>query len=553
MHGVPLGDHAEDRPAGGTTRGVISRLGVQALKHPRLSSLALGALAATGYPPLYLWPLALAAMAGFVWLAWRSSNARGAFLGGWLFGVAHFIVTNNWIAIAFTYQAEMPAALGWAAVPLLSFYLAVWPGLAVLAAWGLARRGGLAAFSLALGAMWIAAEWFRSWVFTGYAWGPFSLALMGPWDRAAAGRLLPFTGTYALSGLLVAACGLAAVLVLRRRIVPLLMLGAGTALVVLWPSDRGLQGSLPLTLVQPNLQQDEMNDPARFEAQFQRIGALSLPQREIDRRLVLWPESGIPDYLREGYPQRYYDQMTAGGDPEFARFRIGKVIGPGSLLLTGAVDLEIGERDGRPAAVGAYNSVTPVAADGTLGERYAKAHLVPYGEYLPLRGILEPLGLSRLVAGKVDFLPGPGPRTVDLGAWGRAGMQICYEIVFSGEVVEPGNRPDYLFNPSNDGWFGSFGPPQHLGQARMRAAEEGLPVLRATTTGISAVIDARGVVRQAIGRNVAGRIDTTVPPAGAPTLFAQLGHWLTLLWGAILLVASLIAKRRQARYRASQT
>ena len=87
-------------------------------------------------------------------------------------------------------------------------------------------------------------------------------------------------------------------------------------------------------------------------------------------------------------------------------------------------------------------------------------------------------------------LPGPGPRTVDLGDWGRAGMQICYEIVFSGEVVDRAHRPDYIFNPSNDGWFGRWGPPQHLAQARMRAIEEGLPVLRATTTGISAVIAA---------------------------------------------------------------
>ena len=211
--------------------------------------------------------------------------------------------------------------------------------------------------------------------------------------------------------------------------------------------------------------------------------------------MVLWPESGIPDYLRDGYPQRYYTQMTAGGDPAFARTRIGRVIGEDSLLLTGVVDLEIEMVEGREKAVAAYNAITSIDPDGRLGERYAKAHLVPYGEYLPLRSWLEPLGLSRLVAGTLDFIPGPGPLSYDLGAYGKAGMQICYEIVFSGEVADRSNRPDYIFNPSNDGWFGTWGPPQHLAQARMRAAEEGLPVLRSTTTGISAVIDARGVVR----------------------------------------------------------
>src|SRR5690606_23947636 len=141
------------------------------------------------------------------------------------------------------------------------------------------------------------------------------------------------------------------------------------------------------------------------------------------------------------------------------------------------VDLEI--RNGR--AAGARNSVTALDDQGEIVGSYDKAHLVPYGEYLALRWLLEPLGASRLVPGSIDFWPGPGPRTLDLGRWGRAGIQVCYEIIFSGQVVDSANRPDYIFNPSNDGWFGSFGPPQHLAQARMRAIEEGLPVLRSTT------------------------------------------------------------------------
>src|SRR6185503_11220830 len=121
----------------------------------------------------------------------------------------------------------------------------------------------------------------------------------------------------------------------------------------------------------------------------------------------LWPESGLADYLRPGYPQRFYDRTTALGDPRYARERIGRIIGANSVLLTGAVDLEIA--GGR--AVGAYNAVTALGGDGRILGGYAKAHLVPYGEYLPMRGLLEPLGLSRLVAGSIDFISGPGPRT----------------------------------------------------------------------------------------------------------------------------------------------
>ena len=524
-----------------------------ARSHPKLAALALGALSALGFQPLHLWPLGLAAVGAFGWLAWQAAGVRRAFVLGWLFGLAHFTLTNNWIATAFTYQAEMPAVLGWAAVPLLSLYLAVWPALATAGAWRLARGSGLPAFALAFGALWIAAEWLRSWVFTGYSWGPLSMMLLGPWDRPGFGAALPFAGTYALSGLVACLAVLLAGCVAERRWTVLGAVSLAVAGVVYLPAGTGEEGIVPLTLVQPNVQQDEINDPSRFEEQFQRIAALSVPLRPQSRRLVLWPESGIPDYLRDGYPQRYYTQMTAGGDPAFARARIGQTIGPDSLLLTGAVDLEIGVVDGRERAVGAYNAVTSVAPDGTLGERYSKAHLVPYGEYLPMRALLEPLGLTRLVAGSIDFVPGPGPLTFDYGDYGKAGMQICYEIVFSGEVAERGNRPDYIFNPSNDGWFGAWGPPQHLAQARMRAAEEGLPVLRSTTTGISAVIDARGVVRETIGRNVEGRIDTLIPPPAAPTWFAMLGHWLTLIWGAVLLTLSLVAMRRLGGYPSRNT
>ena len=258
---------------------------------------------------------------------------------------------------------------------------------------------------------------------------------------------------------------------------------------------------------------------------------------------MLWPESGVPFYLATGYPPHYYIAGEYEVGPLLVRQSIGEVIGPGSMLLTGTVDLEM--RQGNPVA--ARNVITAVGHDGGLAGSYAKAHLVPFGEYLPLRTLLEPLGATRLVPGSIDFWPGPGPRTLDLGPWGRAGMQICYEIIFSGQVVDRADRPDYIFNPSNDGWFGDWGPPQHLAQARMRAIEEGLPVLRATTTGISAVIDANGIVRQHIARHVAGRLDGLVPPAHAPTLFARIGNGLPLGWAAVLLVLCLVALRRRQR------
>ena len=136
---------------------------------------------------------------------------------------------------------------------------------------------------------------------------------------------------------------------------------------------------------------------------------------------------------------------------------------------------------------------------------------------------------------------------MNLGQLGRAGVAICYEIAFSGQVVDRAHRPDYIFAPTNDGWFGDWGPPQHLAQARLRAIEEGLPVLRSTVNGISAVIDADGIVRGAVPRGVAGRLDGFVPPAHPSTLFAAYGNIVPLVWAMLLLGVGWLVLRRAGR------
>jgi apolipoprotein N-acyltransferase len=183
---------------------------------------------------------------------------------------------------------------------------------------------------------------------------------------------------------------------------------------------------------------------------------------------------------------------------------------------------------------------------------YDKAHLVPFGKYLPARHILERMGLSRLVPGEGDFSPGMGPRTFPLpgfsagGAPASVGVQICYEIIFSGRVINEAQRPSFLFNPSNDAWFGAWGPPQHLVQAQLRAIEEGVPVLRATPNGISALISPRGRLLSTVSRHRAGVIDGFIPEPLPPTVFSRLGLWACALFGfclgAVGVVSSLIGE-----------
>ena len=514
--------------------------------------IALGAVAALGFQPLGAWPLALLGVGGLIALVARARGWGRAALVGWLWGVGHFTLGNNWIATAFTYQAKMPSWLGWVAVVGLSLYLALFPALAAAAGW-FARRDPWARV-LGFSAAWIVAEWMRGWVFTGFPWNPLGAALLGDFAHPGLAGLAPWLGTYGLSGLavlLAGALGEGVRLVLageRGRgaalaAAPLALGGAAMAL----PTPAAMPGPIPYTLIQPNVAQEDLDDPAHFDRQFFDSAALSAPRASAQYRLgqprlVLWPESGVPDYVRDGYPAWYY-QYTFGGDPWMARWRLARAIGTGGLLLTGTVDLDLKGQE----AVGGQNVVAGIDDQGRLSAHYAKAHLVPFGEYLPFRAVLKPLGLERVIPGDIDFRPGPGPQTLNLGPLGKAGVQICYEIIFPGAVTDRAARPDYIFNPSNDGWYGSWGPPQHLAQARLRAIEEGLPVLRSTTNGVSAVVDARGVVRQSAWRGVAARLDGLVPAALPPTLFAVWGNMIPLGLATLLLAACALVLRLRRR------
>lgn len=518
---------------------------------PKATALVLGLASATGFAPLGLWPLTLLALALLILQLAAAADQRRAFALGWAFGVGHFALGFNWIATAFTYQAAMPAWLGWVAVLLLSLYLAVYPGLASWAAWLAARRfpaAGLVTLALTFAATWIVTEWLRSWVFTGFAWNPLAVMAIEVADPA------PYVGTYGLSGLvIVAAAGIARALRWfagpRPPARPASARGNSAFLLfalLLFPAmiflgrapdpPRAQSEGPRVTIVQPNVGQQDKWVGDKADANFAKLARLTT-SADPAPRLILWPEAAIPDYLEFGYPPIYYDRS-----PAQARARLAALMNPRDAMLLGALKLEM---DAAGEVVGARNAVMLVRPDGTLGTRYDKAHLVPYGEYLPMRPLLSAIGLSRLAPGDLDFWPGPGPRSIDTGGFGLAGIQICYEIIFSGQVVDRANRPAFIFNPSNDAWFGAWGPPQHLAQARLRAIEEGLPVVRSTPTGISAIIDARGHITAALPMGQAGRIDARLPPPLPPTLFARHGNWLGLAFAALLFAFAIALARRR--------
>jgi len=499
-----------------------------------LYALLAGSVSAFAFEPAGLWPLMLIAIALLCEWVDRTQSLGRALLIGWAFGLGQFVVGLNWIATSFTYQSNMPAWLGWVAVVLLSLYLAVYPALAVGIGWRLGRDDRVVLVTV-LGGAWAITEWLRGSMFTGFPWNPVA-AVMAPTPLIT---VTPLIGTYGLSGLVVLLGG-AIWLEYYNKWLPLVAILAVTLLLWVLPSSPVPPDPLTIRnvrIVQPNVGQEDKWRPGFDEEAARRLAQLSGPPRDVPR-LLLWPEAAVTDPLQDARTDGH--QALA----QLQRVQAASLLGPGDLLLTGGI--AVGSHDGLHVD-GAANSIFALAPGGRVVGRYDKAHLVPYGEYLPMRRLLSAIGLSRLAPGDVDFTPGPGPRTIDLGGeWGMVGFDLCYEIIFSGHVVDERNRPGFIFNPSNDAWFGSWGPPQHLAQARLRAAEEGLPILRATPTGISAVIDARGNVLNSLPWRKAGVIDAILPPpANSAPLFARFGNVIPLLLGFLLIAGGIVLGRKR--------
>jgi len=510
------------------------------MRRPGLTALASGAVSATGFAPLGLWPLALLALALFIQLLWGAADRRAAAKIGYAFGLGQFVIGLNWIAHAFTFQDAMPHWFGYLAVVLLSFYLALFPAVAALIGWTLGH-GRPRPFALFLGCAWVLTEYLRATLFTGFAWNPLGVIWLG----TGVDQLAIAIGTYGLGLVAILTAG-ALWWFAHRQWRPAGLLLAGLAIVAAlgWVRTGRIgeaarrQPVATVHVVQPNINQNEKYDTALEQLNFRRLAALTGPAIGAPR-LIFWPEAAVPAILDM--------------EPRW-RGRIASLLGPGDLLMLGGDKFHFPERGGvvdTSDLLGANNSLWVLDAHGDLLGRYDKAHLVPYGEYLPMRPLLSAIGLSRLVPGDTDFWPGPGPRTLSLPATeGRPALamavQICYEIIFSGQVVDKAHRPDFLFNPSNDAWFGSWGPPQHLAQARLRAIEEGLPIIRSTPTGISALIDPGGRIIDAIAHHHAGAFTAGLPAAMAPTPFARGGNIIPLGL-ACLLLASAVAMGRRSR------
>ncbi len=508
-------------------------------------AFAAGAISVLALAPFDFWPLLFVTFPVMIWLldgaaSGRWGGALSAAVAGWWFGFGYFVAGLYWIGYAFLVDAK---TFGWllpVAVTALPAYLAIYTALGFAIARALWTRGPIRILTLAL--TLTIAEWLRGHLFTGFPWNAFGYTLTGPLVLAQASALL---GLWGLTFLAVAIFASPATLAdestdTRRPALPFLlaivMLAAlaayGATRLSLHPTE--FVDGVRLRIMQPNLPQDEKFNYNAKQQVMNRYIALSSratgPRSAGvgDATHLIWPESAFPFFLAR--------------EPD-ALAQIADLLPAGTVLITGAVrapDSASGAKGPR-----AYNSVYAIDHDGSILAIYDKVHLVPFGEYLPFQDTLERLGLTQLTKLPGGFLAGDRHRPLSIPQTPRFLPLVCYEIIFPGAVPRGGERPEWLVNLTNDGWFGiSSGPYQHLQQARVRAIEEGLPLARAANTGVSAVIDPLGRIIKSLPLGAEAVLDAQLPRPVEPTLYARTGDGLI---GMILGIAIVIVMRRRLR------
>lgn len=508
-------------------------------------ALVAGAVSTLSMAPFNAWPLLFLTFPVAVWLIdgaaagkWRGVPA--AALSGFWFGLGYFVPGLYWIGNAFLVDAPTFAWLMPFAVLGLPAYLAVFPALGFALARLIWTRDASRVLALAIGLT--ISEWLRGHLLSGFPWNAFGYALSEPLALAQTASLI---GLWGMTFLAVAVFASPAVLIdgsSRGRkpwIAPVAALAMLAAMGIYGAVRLSLQPTVmtrvKLRIMQPNLQQDvKFNYGAKAEV-MQKYLALSDrasgPQSTgvRDVQILIWPESAFPFFLtREAA----------------AMAQIAELLPKGTVLVTGSVRAP----DGPPGArvTRAYNSIYTIDHDGGVLSVYDKLHLVPFGEYLPFQEWMEKLGFVQLTKVHGGFIPGIRRRAMEVPQAPRALPLICYEAIFPGIVAAGDERPGWIINLTNDGWFGnSTGPYQHLQQARLRAVEEGLPVVRAANTGISSVIDPSGRIVAELGLGVEGVLDAGLPSALPPTVYARLRDIpVAVIVAAALL---LVIRRRIAR------
>jgi len=482
----------------------------------RAVAFVLGVLAVFAMPPTYQIYLLIPAFSGLLWLSADAPTPAKAFVVGWWFGTGFFAAGLYWVSFALLVEADKFAWLIPFAVLGFGFGLGLFGACVALVV--RLSPGPLTAKALVLAGVWAVLEWVRSWLFTGLPWNPVG-SVWAFSDAAMQGAaVIGVFGQSLLTVLAAASVGVVADDASRLRHAPRVLSGlAMLALIAQWgigerrlAQDSGeMTPGVRLRLVQPNIPQIEKWKPAlRERNMLAQIDLALAPPKDQDPQPthIIWAETAAPFFIENHTAWR---QLVAAATP------------PGGLTILGAPRAIAPSEPGHAMQV--TNALLAIDDQGAVVGSFDKFHLVPFGEYVPFSDWL-PLG--KITQGQGAFTPGPGPRTLTLGNLPPVSPLICYEIIFPHEVTDLDNRPRWLLNLTNDAWYGkTAGPHQHFVSARLRAVEEGLPTVRVAFTGISAIVDGYGRVREHLPLGKKGFVDGDLPrPLAHPGLYARFGN-----------------------------
>jgi apolipoprotein N-acyltransferase len=484
-----------------------------------IAALAAGAASALALPPLYILPALLVGIPALLHLIHGALRPAAAARRGWWFGFGLHLVGLYWITEAILVEAARFWWLVPFAVPALSAILATFVAASAVVTWcaGPGWRGG---FTLA--GSWVLADLVRQFLATGFPWNPLGSVWTLPGQFGDI--MIQPASLVGVHGLTLLTILLACVPTLgwAWRVAGLALLASWVAFGLLRLSDPPPPApGLTISLIQGNVAQGQKWDRALMVSIFDHY--LRMTQQAVaaargQSLVVVWPETASPALLQTDAEARAAISEAAGGAP----------------VLAGAVRFDESERP--------RNSLFAIGQGGVIEGVYDKWHLVPFGEYQP---DWLPVGIQVVPGG--GFARGPGPRTLHLPGLPAAGALICYEAIFPSQVIDSHDRPDWMVNVTNDAWFGnSTGPRQHLEAARLRAVEEGMPLMRAANTGISAGFDANGHELGHLGMQVSGILSLPLPGVLPVPLYARFGLLLPG-GGALLSVAAGLLRRRPNR------
>lgn len=542
---------AESRPTL-TLRGVAGIPGWLASQRGwRRAALAFGfgAVSVLGFAPFHIWPLLFLTFPGLVWLldgiagastASRRWKLRRAALTGWCFGFGFFTAGLYWIGLAFLVEAEKFAWLMPLAMAALPAGLALFYALAASAAMLVWRAGSARLFALSFA--FFAAEWLRGHLLTGFPWNLWGYALAGSDALMQTASLFGIYGLTLLAILIFAGpaalAGPCAPAGKGRWALPaicLALMASGWTWGVFRLADpvEAVHAGVKLRIVQGNIPQADKWKPENRGWIFQRL--LDLSRRpalagggEPSYTHLIWPETSVP------FVFMLNDRIAAAETRE----TFAKLIPDGATMLLGAERVEATPRaDGQYVIDRVYNSLFALNGEAAVQSIYDKTHLVPFGEYVPFEALLQKIGIKQLTHLNTGFATGVHRRLIKAGEAPPLSPLICYEAIFPGRVSGDDGRPDWLLNLTNDAWFGtSTGPFQHLHQSRVRAVEEGLPMVRAANTGVSAVIDSYGRIKAALALNESGILDEALPVALVQTPFGTYRTFSLIVVALVILL-----------------